>query len=138
MRSKKVILMCLLLASCSKVPVAANTLTIISLLSREQAIAAALQNASMSRPEVSGALVSPQNVQAEQMTLSEAMKRLPGNPSVPARYKPQMLVWVVTMDGLWASEVQAPGITATQAPYHHYLVVLDAITGMEIESSLQP
>jgi hypothetical protein len=129
--------MCLLLASCSKVPVATKPAA-IELLSREQAISMALRSASMSRPEVSGALVTPQNVQAEQMTLGAAVQRLPGNPSVPVRYNPQMPVWLVTIDGLWANEVQAPGITATQAPYHHYAVVLDALTGTEIESSLKP
>ena len=92
----------------------------------------------MSRPEVSGALLSPQNVQAEQMALSQAMQRLPGSPSVPAGYDPQMPVWMVMMDGLWTNEVQAPGVTATQTPYHHCVVILDALTGMEIGSSLRP
>jgi hypothetical protein len=94
--------------------------------------------ASSSAPEVSGALVPPTNIQAESMRLAEAMQRMFGNPDVPRGYAAEMPVWFVTMDGLWASEASAPGVTATQQPYHHYIVVLDAANGMEIEASLRP
>jgi hypothetical protein len=139
MRTTAVILICWFLTGCgTTIAVPIGTPIGHGLLSREQAIAAAVRSASMSRPEVSGALVIPQNVQAEQMELSEAIKRLPGNPSMVPGYNSQTPVWVVTMDGLWANEAQAPGVTATQQPYHHYLSLLDAKTGMEIQSYLKP
>jgi hypothetical protein len=131
MRTAAVILMCWILSGC-------GMLTGKGLLSQEQAIAAAVQDASMSRPEVSEALVTPQNIRAEQMQLGEALKLLPDNASMPPGADPQTPVWVVTVDGLWADEMEAPGITATQVPYRHYLLVLDAVTGMEIASSLRP
>jgi len=115
-------------------------LTTTGLINRQEAVDAALKIASSSQPEISGALVTPQNVQTEQMTLGEAEQRIHGNPTAPSGHAPEMPVWYVTMDGLWANEVSAPDLTpsVTQQPYHSYRIILDARTGLEIESSLQP
>lgn len=127
----------LLLAGCAVPGLRAATPT-ASMITREQAIRTALEIAASSAPEVSGALVPPQNIRAEQLTLSQATQRMSGNTNLPQGYNGDMAVWYVTMDGLWASEVQAPGVTATQVPYHHYMIVLDALTALEIEGSLRP
>lgn len=124
----------LLLSGC--VPSQAPTRA--SLFTREQAVAAAVKIASNSAPEISGALSPPGNIQAERMTLAEALQRMSGDAKLPPGYSADAPVWYVTMDGLWASEALAPGVTATQRPYHHYRVILDARTGTDIESSLTP
>ncbi len=141
-----VLLICLLLPACAPraapaptpSPLPRSTASWTALITRDQAIAAALTIASASAPEISGALVAPSNIQAEQLSLGQAMTRMFGNANAPRGYTADMLVWVVTMDGLWASQAQAPGVTATQLPYHHYIIVLDASSGMQIESSLTP
>jgi hypothetical protein len=133
-----VILMSFFAAACNASPAPVQKTTASSLITREQAIADAIRIASGSAPEISGALVPPQNLRADQLTLTQAMQRMTGEVQIPNGYEPATPVWYVTMDGLWANEVQAPGVTTTQVPYHHYFVVLDAVTGLEIESSLRP
>lgn len=130
-----VALIILLLTACQS-----TTTPSADLLTQEQAIEAAVKAAKESRPEMSGAQVEPSNVQAEQLTLAEAVKRL-RTEGEPARgYDPQMPVWLVTMDGVWYDEFQAPDVTevVTPEPYHHFMLILDAKTGLVIESAARP
>ncbi len=143
--AQRAVLFVLLLSACAPVPATTATprptaarLTPGRLITREQAIAGALARAAASAPEVSGALVTPSNVQAQQITLGEAMQRMWGNADPPRGYTPDMPVWYVTMDGLWKGEMPAPGVTVMPAQYHHYIIVLDAVTGLELEASLRP
>ena len=64
----------LLLPGCS-----AQSNTTYEEISELEAIDAALESASMSRPELSGSQVTPSHVQAERMTLGEAVKRIDEN-----------------------------------------------------------
>lgn len=134
MRNSAVVFLAFLLAACAVPPAATAT----GLITRQQAVAKAVDSASMSAPEVSGALVAPTNVQAMQITLGEALLRMGENANPPGGYSRELPVWYVTMDGLWEGEMAAPGVTVTPARYHHRIVVLNAVTGMEIESSLRP
>jgi len=114
-------------------------LTTSGLINRQAAIDAALKIASSSMPEVSGALVTPQVVQAHQMTLGDAL-RLHQDTTPMNGYSSDTLVWVVILEGLWASEANAPDATPsiTQQPFHSYTIILDAKTGLEIGGSLRP
>jgi len=142
MRHATLFLPILFLAGCGSTPVPSPTPGPTPLdaavITREQAIATAFKIASTSVPEISGALVAPSNVQAKLITLGQAMQQMFGNADAPRGYAADMPVWYVTMDGLWANQAQAPGITAAQMPYHHYIVVLVASNGMQIEGSLRP
>src|SRR5690349_16339814 len=89
----------------------------------QEAIDAAIESASMSRPELSGSQVTPSHVEAEQMTLGEAVKRIDKNNSVPARYSPNMLVWLVTMDGIWLDVFPRPMDLPTPEPYRHFIII---------------
>lgn len=110
-----------------------------SYLSEQKAIDAALEIASSSRPEMSGAQVTPSNVTAKQMTLREAVKMIDKNNQPATGYDPTMTVWFITMDGLWLGGMSAPGgPTPEPVPYHHYMIIIDAKTGLAIESSLKP
>jgi hypothetical protein len=128
----------LFLVACSPPHAPVATAKASSFITREQAIANAIRIATSSAPEISGAQVPPQNVQAEQTTLSRAMQRITGETQLPEGYGPDAPVWYVTMDGSWANEMSAPGVTVTQVPYHHYFIILDAVTGMSIETALRP
>ncbi|HEX8992880.1 MAG TPA: hypothetical protein VF784_14465 [Anaerolineales bacterium] len=134
MRNFSVVMLALLLAACAVPPAATAT----GLITRQQAVAAAVERASMSAPEVSGALIAPTNVQASQITLGEALLRMGENANPPGGYSRELPVWYVTMDGLWEGEMTAPGVTVTPARYRHCIVVLDAVTGMEIQGALRP
>lgn len=109
-------------------------------ISKQEAIDVALESASMSRPETSGLQKKPSNINAEQMTLDEAVKRIHKNDQSATAYDPNMTVWFVTLEGLWLGEMSAPGIVPTPEPiaYHHYAIIMDAKTGLEIENSLSP
>jgi len=109
-------------------------------ISEQKAIDMALELAASSRPEISGAQVVPSNISAKQMTLNEALKRINKGDAVPDSYDPQLPVWFVTMDGLWLGEMSVPGaaLTPQPAPYHHFAVIMDAQTGLEIEDSISP
>ena len=111
-----------------------------SYISEQQATDAALEIASSSRPEMSGAQVTPSNITAKQMTLHEAVKMIDKNNQPATGYDPTMLVWFITMDGLWLGEMSAPDTAPTPEPvsYHHYAIIIDAKTGLGIESSLKP
>jgi hypothetical protein len=118
----------LVLAACEMLPVSIKAPITSRFINREQAISAAVRIASSSAPEISGPLAIPSNIQAQQIPLSEAIQQMLGDTPV----------WYVTMDGLWVNEMPVPGMVVKHGPYHHYRVVLDAVTGMEIESSLRP
>ena len=121
----------LLIAGCS-----ARTESALTYITEQEAIRAAVEIAAASRPEISGSQEQPSNIQAKQMTLEEAVKTIGKDDQPAAGYDPHMIVWLITMDGLWLSEVEAPGITVTPAFYHHYAIMLDAKTGAEVESAL--
>ena len=107
-------------------------------ISQQEAIDTALKIVSMSRPEISGSQVPPFNVHAEQMTLGEATKRISENNDVASGYTPDMLVWLVTLDGVWLDEFPRPSDLPTPEPYRHSAIIIDAKTGLEIESSAHP
>jgi len=111
-----------------------------SYISEQQAVDKALESASAPRPEMSGAQVTPPNITAKQMTLQEAVKMIDKNNQPATGYDPTMIVWLVTMNGLWLGEMSAPNIVPTPEPvsYHHYAIIIDAKTGLGIESSLKP
>ncbi len=114
--------------------------TIDPYIGKQEGIDAAMEIASTSRPEISGAQEEVSNIGAEQMTLDEAVKKINKNNQPAAGYDPAMIVWFVTMDGLWLGEMSAPGSgpTPEPVPYHHYAIIIDAKTGLEIRSSLLP
>ena len=107
-------------------------------ISEQEAMDVALKSASISRPELSGSQVTPSNIQAEQITLGEAVKRIDENNSVPAGYSPNILVWLVTMDGIWLDEYPRPIDLPTPEPYRHFIIIIDAKSGLEIESAARP
>jgi hypothetical protein len=128
-------LVLIVLASCKPFSSTSN-----SYISKQQAISAALEVASTSGPEISGPHEEPSNISVQQMTLDEAVKKI-GEHNQPATgYEPNMIVWFVTMEGLWLGEMSAPGVVPTPEPvlYHQYAIIIDAKTGLEIESSLSP
>lgn len=127
----------LLLTGCSTVT-SGPTATPVTAIDQQEAQSIALTLASGSRPEVSGALATPTNVQATLMSLGDAQLKLHRQVNAIAGRKLESLAWLVTMEGLWANEAQAPGLTATQQPFHHLAVIVDADSGEEIESSLRP
>ena len=128
-----VLLTVLLFSGCSK-----GSTTTNERISEQEAVDAALQSAAMSRPELSGSQVTPSNVHAEQMTLSEAVKRIDENNSVATGYSPDTLVWLVTMDGIWLDEFPRPTDLPTPEPYQHLILIIDATSGLEIESAARP
>ena len=107
-------------------------------ISKQEAIDIALKIASMSQPEMSGSQVTPSNVHAEQTTLGEAIKRIRENSDVATGYTPDMPVWLVTMDGIWLDEFPCPTDLPTPEPYRHFIIIIDAKTGLEIEGSARP
>ena len=107
-------------------------------ISEQEAIDAAIESASMSRPELSGSQVTPSHVQAERMTLGEAVKRIDENNRVAAGYSPTLVVWLVTMDGIWLDEFPRPMDLPTPEPYRHLIIIIDANSGLEIESAARP
>src|SRR5262245_3505413 len=125
--------MILFLSGCSK-----GSSTTKDRISEQEAIDTALKSASVSRLEISGSQVTPSNVHAERMTLGEAVKRIDEKNSVAAGYSPDMLVWLVTMDGVWLDGFPRPTDLPTPEPYQHFIIILDAKTGLEIESSARP
>jgi hypothetical protein len=137
MRTAVLLSLTLIFAACTATLDSA-TATAFGPLMRQQAIDAAMRIASSSRPEV-GAPVGPLSVaKVEQTTLGEALQRLPGKPSPSAGYGPNMPVWYVAIDGLWPAAAPALGATTTQVPYRQLVAILDARTGMEIETWMTP
>lgn len=107
-------------------------------VNQQQAIDAALKIAAMPHPEISGPQVTPFNVHAEQMTLDQAENRIQEGNRVPAGYDPKMLVWLVSMDGVWLDEFPLPTGAVTPEPYHHFTIIIEQKTGLEVESSAHP
>ena len=92
----------------------------------------------MSRPEISGSQVAPSNIHAEQTTLSKATKLISGSNDVATGYTPDILVWFVTMDDIWLDEFPRPTDLSTPEPYQHFIIIIDAKSGLEIESAARP
>ena len=107
-------------------------------ISNQEAIDVALEIAASPRPEISGAQITPYNITAEQMTLNEAVKHINPSNEVAVGYDPNMMVWFVTMEGIWLDEFPRPEGFPTSVPYHRYSVILDAKTGLDIEISASP
>lgn len=107
-------------------------------VNQQQAIDAALKIAAMSQPEISGSQVTPFNIHAELMMLGKAENRIQEGNSVPAGYDPEMLVWLVTMDGIWLDEFPVPTSMVTPESYHHFTIIIEQKTGLEVESSAHP
>ena len=122
----------ILLASCT------SSRTSNSYITKQEAIDTALEVASTSWPEISGPQEQPSNIQAEQMALQEALKKINNHNQPPNGYDSDTIVWLITMDGLWLDEMEAPGVALTPAPYHHYAIIIDAETGSQIQSSYLP
>lgn len=140
MRTAVLLSLTLLFASCTATLDSAPA-TASGPLTRQQAIDAAMRIASSSKPEVGAPIGSLSIAKVEQTTLGEALQRLPGKPSPSAGYSPQMQVWYVAIDGLWPALPPNPpnlGTTSTQVPYHQLVAILDARTGMEIETWMTP
>ena len=104
MRNAALIALTLLGTACSAIPGAGQASPVstpaAALISREKAIAVAVASVSVSRPEVSPALVPPGNIHAEQITLAQAEQSIPGSRSLPAGYTAGAPVWYITLDGL--------------------------------------
>ena len=109
-----------------------------SYISKQEAIDTALDVASTSAPEISGPQEELSNIQAEKMTLEQAVKKLNKNDQPAVGYDTNMIVWLVTMDGLWLGEMLAPGNTHEPVPYRHYAIIIDAKTGSQIQAALLP
>jgi hypothetical protein len=107
-------------------------------ISKQKAIEIAIESASMSHPELSGSQVPPSNIRAQQMTLEEATRRIYEGNHVGDGYAPDMLVWIVTMDGMWLDEFPRPTDVPAPKPYRHLVMILNAKTGEEIESAARP
>ena len=107
-------------------------------ISEQEAIEAALKIALESRPEMSAAQVTPSNIQAEQMSFDEATKRIQELNEVPSGYSPDLPVWLVTMDGIWLDLYGTSAGLPTPEPYRHMMIILDAKTGLELESGARP
>jgi hypothetical protein len=137
MRTAVLLSLTLMFAACTAA-LGSPTATASGPLTRQQAIDAAMRIASSSKPEVGAPIGSLSIAKVEQMTLGEALQRLPGKPSPSAGYSTQMQVWYVEIDGLWPASPPDPGAIATQVPYHQLVAILDARTGMEIETWMTP
>jgi len=125
------VLVFLLLSGCAR-----ESLTDAGEMNQQEAIDTAVEIASMSMPEISGSQVTPFNIQAEKMTLEEAVKRLNINPQdVFSEDPPETQVWLVSMDGIWLPG-DVPGVV--QKPYQHLSLVIDAKTGLELFRKIQP
>lgn len=109
-----------------------------SYISKQEAIDVALEIASSPRPEISGAQITPHNVIAQQMTFDEAVKKINQNHEVPSGQNPNMIVWYVTMEGVWYDEFPRPEDFPTPIPYHRYTIILDAKTGLDLEILASP
>jgi len=112
-----------------------------TIISREEAIAIALQIARAPQPELSPALTEPVNVQAERMKLIDAVGRLDetiGSGAGP--YDKETVVWLVTMEGTWANAFpHQPGAPEPeQELFHHYAIILDATSGTTIMGVARP
>jgi hypothetical protein len=109
-----------------------------SYINKQEAIDMALEIASSPHPEISGAQITPHNINAQQMTFDEAVKKLNENNEVPSGQDPNMIVWYITMEGIWQDEFPRPEDFPTPTAYHRYTIILDAKTGLYLEISASP
>lgn len=110
-------------------------------ITREEAIDIALQIARAPQPELSGSLTEPTNVQAERLRLIDALRRLDETTELGAGpYDKETVVWLVTMEGTWASAFPLPpgAPEPEQEPYRHYAIVFDATSGTAIMALARP
>jgi len=77
-----------------------------SYISKKEVVDTALEIASTSRPEISGAQITPYNITSEQMTLNEAVKHIDSKDEVAVGYNPDLTVGFVRMEGIWLDEFQ--------------------------------
>jgi len=98
------------------------------LISRQQAVEAAIRIGIESRPEMNGSSITPNVVDARQISLLAALHELdPSTSTVPQGERPNLPVWLVRMDGSWLGAA-APDLP-TPVPYLHMAVILNGITG---------
>ena len=121
----------LLFASCSLLPRTDG-------ISEQDAIKVAVEIASVPRPEISAGQTTPTNLRAERMTLGEAFQRIHAGEEIPSGRSADLPVWLVFMDGIWLDEFPRPADLPTPEPYRHLVVILDAKSGAEIESTFRP
>ncbi len=119
------IAMCLVVGCTANAPLPTP---ITRTISQQAAIERAVQAASIARPEITGALVKPENICAEAMRLGDANKRL-GQDALGSDERAEMPMWFVTMDGLWGDAFPRPTEFPTPKPFRHYVVIIDGITG---------
>jgi hypothetical protein len=94
-------------------------------LTRPQAVALALDIAGGPQPEIAQGSATASVVSASLVPLDEAMLISTGETARPSdrRISP---VWLVTLSGEWSSAFPRAVSGATETPYHHMRVVLDA------------
>jgi hypothetical protein len=138
MRQVLIIFTVVFLVGCSANSNALQTVTPSPFISEQQAIEIAIKDASMGHPELSRAKTPPKNAQAEVITLAAAEKRLTGHDSVPVGYDPNMMVWFVSMEGIWTDEFPRPTDLPSPEPYHHFSIILNAKTGETMAHGARP
>ena len=104
-------------------------------LAATQAVGIALNIASQPQPELNLTLATPTVISSELMTLREALQRATDSDSVPSGMEPGSPVWFVTLRGEWVSAFPRPTREATQEPYRHMSIVIDAESGDMLFSS---
>src|SRR5690242_8587286 len=107
-------------------------------ISEQEAIEAAVEIASASRPEISSGQTTPTNVRAERMALAEAIRHIGAGDEIPSGQAAELPVWLVSMDGIWLDEFPRPEDYPTPEPYRHLMIILNAKSGAEIESTFRP
>ncbi len=98
-------------------------------ISAPHAIAIALENVLTGSTELGRSETLPTNIQAAQMTLAAAQERATGEKSVFTVDDPNMLVWLVSMEGVWTPGGFISSDYAAQHPLHHCFLIIEAGTG---------
>jgi hypothetical protein len=132
----------LFLTGCATVKLATPAPKPAVFIKQQQAIDTALDLTRTSWPEIGQDETEPSNIEAEEMSLTGALSKLNIQGGVPSGSRAEQTVWLVSMDGLWDDLTVAPcqqgNCPSSHQPYHHCAIILDARTGMEIESSYRP
>jgi hypothetical protein len=132
----------LFLTGCATVKLAIPAPKQAAFIKQQQAIDTALDLARMSWPEIGQDESEPSNIEAEEMSLTGALSKLNIQGGAPSGANAEQTVWLVSMDGLWDDLAVAPcqqgNCQTSHQPYHHCAIILDARTGLEIESSYRP
>jgi hypothetical protein len=123
-----------LIISCSKITNRTQTSILRSFISEHDAVGSAIKIASTSNFHFTGASETPTNIQANLMTLGEAVQRLgQENYSVAydnTQFSSDLMVWVVTMDGIWPNNFPpVKRLEPIHIPWRHLAVILTAETG---------